>query len=337
MTLRKAQKDAPNLIDILDSLYGHLEETRDVWFREVLTTFGSALDRGAGVGLVLYDVSGDTLRFDKIAGFNLSPGHIEAATQMHGQPQTAQALRAVYRTATCRTLDDARKSSPEIADRVLDAYAPLGVEDHLIVNGADPSGLGCAMYIYSKKRLEMRKGELLLLGRMASHLAATYRLHRRLTQVLPEQRASVDAVLKPNGHIEHAEHAAQSSESRRCLSSAVEKREWARGRDRRSDVVGAMATWNPLVLARWSLVDRYERDGRRYVVARENAPSPRGPEALSARERQVAALACIGHSNKSIAYELGLSHSTVRVLTARAAAKLGVRTRDELIERMRGH
>lgn len=58
-------------------------------------------------------------------------------------------------------------------------------------------------------------------------------------------------------------------------------------------------------------------------------------ELLTARERQIAALAGISHSNKLIAYELGLSHSTVRVLAARACAKLGVRTRQELVERSR--
>jgi DNA-binding CsgD family transcriptional regulator len=36
-----------------------------------------------------------------------------------------------------------------------------------------------------------------------------------------------------------------------------------------------------------------------------------------------------------IAYELGLAHSTVRVLLARGAAKLGVRTRTEMLARVR--
>ncbi|MEO6095410.1 MAG: helix-turn-helix transcriptional regulator [Fibrobacteria bacterium] len=55
----------------------------------------------------------------------------------------------------------------------------------------------------------------------------------------------------------------------------------------------------------------------------ENAPAPAGLELLSPRERQVAALAELGRSNKVIAYELGLGHSTVRVLLARAAGKPG--------------
>ena len=52
---------------------------------------------------------------------------------------------------------------------------------------------------------------------------------------------------------------------------------------------------------------------------------------LTEREHQVAALALSGQHNKLIAYNLGISHSTVRVLMARAARKMGARSRDELI------
>jgi DNA-binding NarL/FixJ family response regulator len=49
-----------------------------------------------------------------------------------------------------------------------------------------------------------------------------------------------------------------------------------------------------------------------------------GPEALAPRERQVVAAAAAGPANKLIAYELGLSDSTVRVLLSGAAKKFGV-------------
>ena len=54
---------------------------------------------------------------------------------------------------------------------------------------------------------------------------------------------------------------------------------------------------------------------------------------LTEREHQIVALAVLGQHNKLIAYNLGISHSTVRVLMARAARKLGARSRDELIRR----
>lgn len=93
--------------------------------------------------------------------------------------------------------------------------------------------------------------------------------------------------------------------------------------------------WKGLVSGRWSLLDRFERDGRRYVVAQENMPYAPGPDALSTRETQVLGYAALGHHNKLIAYDLGISHSTVRVLMARAASKLGARSREEAVERFR--
>jgi two-component system response regulator FixJ len=52
---------------------------------------------------------------------------------------------------------------------------------------------------------------------------------------------------------------------------------------------------------------------------------------LTKREREVVQRAQLGHDNKSIAYDLGIAHSTVRVLVARAEIKLGVSTRQELL------
>jgi DNA-binding CsgD family transcriptional regulator len=54
---------------------------------------------------------------------------------------------------------------------------------------------------------------------------------------------------------------------------------------------------------------------------------------LTERERHIVALAVLGQHNKLIAYNLGISHSTVRVPMARAARKLGAQSRDELIRR----
>jgi DNA-binding NarL/FixJ family response regulator len=54
---------------------------------------------------------------------------------------------------------------------------------------------------------------------------------------------------------------------------------------------------------------------------------------LSEREHQVMTQAHLGHTDKVIAYELGLSASTVRVLRHRAMRKLGATTRKEALAR----
>jgi DNA-binding NarL/FixJ family response regulator len=65
------------------------------------------------------------------------------------------------------------------------------------------------------------------------------------------------------------------------------------------------------------------------------ARSPQSPSAsaLTRREREVVERALSGAYNKLIAYDLGVCHSTIRVLMSRAASKLGVRTRAEVLSR----
>lgn len=76
---------------------------------------------------------------------------------------------------------------------------------------------------------------------------------------------------------------------------------------------------------RWSLVDRIERDGRRYVLARRNAPDVRDPKALTERERAVVAFAALGHQNKLIAYALGLGLCPSAIATELASARRKLR------------
>ena len=45
-------------------------------------------------------------------------------------------------------------------------------------------------------------------------------------------------------------------------------------------------------------------------------------------------MAALGRSNKLIAYELGLAHSTIRVIVARACANLEVPSRRALVARL---
>jgi DNA-binding CsgD family transcriptional regulator len=102
------------------------------------------------------------------------------------------------------------------------------------------------------------------------------------------------------------------------------------------DWTNLASIWRELASERWTLVATYERDGNRYVVAtRNDACPPRLDVSLSPRESQVLGCALFRDSNKLIAYELGISASTVGVLLHRAAQKLGCHNRAELLQRSR--
>jgi DNA-binding CsgD family transcriptional regulator len=58
------------------------------------------------------------------------------------------------------------------------------------------------------------------------------------------------------------------------------------------------------------------------------------PEPLSERERDIAALVAGGLSNKEVGAALYVSEKTVRNTLTRAYAKLGVRSRTELVRRL---
>jgi DNA-binding CsgD family transcriptional regulator len=83
--------------------------------------------------------------------------------------------------------------------------------------------------------------------------------------------------------------------------------------------------------AGWIIVGEFVRDGFYYQIVRRPIGSTPPGARLTKREEQVLKHAAAGQNNKSIAHTLGLSPSTVGVLLFRAAAKLGVKSRLELL------
>jgi DNA-binding CsgD family transcriptional regulator len=172
------------------------------------------------------------------------------------------------------------------------------------------------------------------LTRIAAHLTSAWRLRRRLAEATgPEEP---DAVLDPSGKLLDARPRAQPGPARVRLVEAVRRLERARGRLRRTGPDEALGLWRGLVNGTWSLVDQVDSDRRRFVLARRNDPGVRDPKALIAGERDVAAHVAMGHSNKYIAYLLGISASTVAGRVDSVRAKLGLRSRRELIEFLGG-
>jgi DNA-binding CsgD family transcriptional regulator len=118
------------------------------------------------------------------------------------------------------------------------------------------------------------------------------------------------------------------AESLRDAAIALDRRE----RRAHRDPAEALSLWVGLAGGKWSIVDEFDTDGRRYLVVRRRNQVTLSPHrVLTLRERQVARFAGLGYSSKLIAYELGLAESTIAAHLKCAAKKLGCRSRVDLV------
>ncbi len=317
------------VIDLIEAIYDLEAPSEELWLRRIAASAG-VLDAGLGVSAYTYDAS-DPARFRLGAAVVGGQQAFDEATLR----SLLSNIDPAYVAATWRSLLCAAASeTPGVAELPSwTAFRALGVHDILAINGLSPNGLGLWLGAFLPKQAVRKRRERAMLERLATHLAAAYRLRVRLGPGTKgaELVDRAEAVIAPAGKVEHASGEATAVGVRTALREAVRTVERARGKQRSSDPERSVEDWRALVDARWSLVDSFQSDGKRFVLACRNEAAQHGVERLSARERQVAALAALGRTDKVIAYELGVAHATVRVLVARAARKLGTRTRAGLV------
>jgi DNA-binding CsgD family transcriptional regulator len=124
---------------------------------------------------------------------------------------------------------------------------------------------------------------------------------------------------------------AETAGERASLVDAVHRMERARETGRRCDSHEALQQWRALVGGQWSIVATCAAEGRRMILGRRIRPGTRDPRTLSPRVRDVIGYAAMGHSNKLIAYVMGISAPAVAKHLRRAQKTIGVSTRRELI------
>lgn len=316
----------PDLLHVVEALYA-VEQSREDWIAGVQAAAAEVL--GGGVGSVFYDVSGEGVRLEGLHARGIAPESVDYAREDHADPELIGRIRALYRGVMCELQEVFTEGHPEYRARL----ESRGGYDILMINGLDPSGVGLANYLFSHEKILLSQEMRLACERLAAHIASSYRLLRRLHALEGSAIESAAAVFSARGKLEDMREPLARNHVD-DLKRALSERDWARGPARNEQPRKALARWTALVQGRWTLVDHFERDGKRYVIAQENSPQVSTPVKLSEREQQVANLAALGRSNKVIAYELGIAHSTVRVLLGRACARLGAQTRNELIARL---
>lgn len=183
----------------------------------------------------------------------------------------------------------------------------------------DDVSVVCGATCPSQIRLGQRERQFLT--RIALHLETGLRL--RL------QPGAVQAKLRPDGRLLDAPSELSGS-AREQFSQHVGQVEASRTRRNRSQDT-ALEMWTALVGGSFGLVEREERGlGRYYAVL--GTDHTRHLRALSALEARVTELSARGLSGKAVAYGLGLGPSAVSRNLTSAAQKLGVRSRNELVQ-----
>jgi DNA-binding CsgD family transcriptional regulator len=169
-----------------------------------------------------------------------------------------------------------------------------------------------------------------VLGLAGAHLGAALRLRELGASAADDEET--ECVLSPEGKVLHATGAATAKRS--SLVAAVEQRARARGKLREVDAFEAANLWSALVAGRWTIVDFTDRDGKRMLLARKNPVDAPDILSLTDEERDVCWLATLGHTQKYIGYELGLSMSAVNRQLASGLRKLRLSNRRDLLRKL---
>jgi DNA-binding CsgD family transcriptional regulator len=318
-------------ISIVEAAYDCESDTR-TWLHRLLGQAAPKLDRGFGVSAIIYEpgVAPDLTPF---VPWHMEEGVISAFIAMslaypghfHRVNSGLAPMSTVMKTLKM-TSADARSWPPFVVH-----MHPFGIQDVIGVVARDPTGCSIGLTVPMPDLRHPTPRERTEWSRIAAHISAGVRVRRALKiQAHTDLAEGADAVLSPSGSMVHAETGAQTVDARESLRAAAKAIDRARSKARGNDYE-ALDLWQGLVAGCWSLIEHFDSDGRRFMVARRNDPQVVDPRALNLRERQVLAYVAMGHPGKLIAYSLGVSPSSVSTSRSTAMRKLGLKTTADVI------
>ena len=329
-------------IDLTEAAYD-IEKPDSTWLPDLIEAGAPVLDQGLGV--FGFDFvrpppgggGGDFL----IRNMHLSSVPADFPKRFHAarsllSPEFAQALtRAGY----AGTWTEIGKDYPEEAGPCLEK---LGYSDMLIVSAADPNGGGVKISAPLSKATKLTPRSRERWHMLGAHIASAYRLRRALAETGGRSQVEptglprdAEAVFDAKGfRMVDSVGRAKEADAVDVLREAARSVDRARGKLRKDDPQQALETWKALVSGRWSIVDWFDTDGRRFILAMSNRPEARDPRGLTEQESQVVMYVMLAETSKLIAYRLGLSTSRVSALLKSAMYKLSVNSRAELVQKL---
>jgi DNA-binding CsgD family transcriptional regulator len=327
------------IIDFTEAAYD-LEVADEDWLPNMLKRGLPVLERGLGVAGYEYarpPETGDVTHLD----VHVASGRKDFA-ERHLRAFSAtdpKLLRRMLRPGATTGSQFSKDRPEELAHYISHVdYC----KDVLFLTAVDPRGVGVAVVAPLPEVTTLSPQDAQRWQMLAAHVEAGHRLRQGLSTVedgeqpCPDLPHDAEAIFDAGSfRLTEAVGPAKERTAVTKLRNAAVTVDRARGKMRDSDPEKALQIWKALVRGRWSMVDWFDTDGRRFVLALPNAPNVSDPRGLSEREGQVVAYAVLGQTNKMIAYRLGLSRSRVSMLLRAAMRKLDVQTRTQLVLKMR--
>ena len=328
------KRASTTLIELTEAVY-ELEMEDGAWIPNLLQVGLPILDHGLGVVAIAYTRDPSAPDFTVHQKFSvLGPSDLLAGLDRALGEWPREVYRELLRPGLVSSLSEVAADYPECLQACRKHIA--GCRDTFGMTAVDPNGLGILLIAFLPEVTRLKGRERELWRMLGAHVAAGHRLRRAMvtaqsTTGLPRD---AEAVIDPTRlRLTDAAGLAQNKEAAKALREAAVRIDRARGRTRRSDPGAALEMWKSLTEGRWSLVDWFDNDGRRFVLALPNAPQVTDPRGLSKRESLVATYAMHGDSAKLIGYRLGISKTAVSAALKQTMRKLGVKTQAQLIER----
>lgn len=314
-------------LDFIGAIEVAYDRSKDdvTWLEDITRRVAPAFSSGPPTTSFFFDLVGQDAQLGNAASVGDRPYSGEHYEKQHDAGRALGPTRVVYDCDMFTLLSrvvGAQEARQTIRIAGMDGDDALGLR----ANMTPDSGVIITTHVPRGFRIRQRD----LWTRFAAHVGSALRLRRTRQPLSPD---SALAVLGSGGRLEHG--TVETIAAREDLATAAQDMDRARGRMRRLDPDAACALWRAMVRGEWSLVDWVDHDGKRFLLAHDNRVPVSVRKPLTDREEQVVSCAAMGHANKLIAYDLGLSTGTVSVLLARAAKKLGVSGRVALIRAFR--
>lgn len=331
--------DCALAVDLIEAVYD-FQASDSAWVDRLIESGAPVFDHGLGFAVDEYVVKrrddGAEVSIEVVRTVGL-PEDYASRVQRALSVLSPEMLGNINPPGYAGTWTEITKDYPAESKLALEK---VGYADLLGILASDPNGIGMRITAPLSDRTQLPPKARVQWQMLGAHIAAAYRLRRALA--MSRERSSrqpntlpheAEAVVDPKRfRIVDAIELGREESAADCLRRAARRIDRARGR--REGPEEALKTWQALVCGRWSLVDWFDADERRFLLALPNPPEVQDPRGLTEQECLVVEYAVHGETNKLIAYRLGLSQARVSALLRSAMKKLGVKTRVQLAQRL---